>query len=174
MMNAGNTTSVLILSDSHNNQFLLRKILRNEAKNVDYVFHLGDNYEDLDENMDLLKGKRLYKVPGIFHPRYADGTLPKTITVDIYKWKFFLVHNSDDIPLFVPQIDFFCYGHTHKQVFQKNENGSYYLNPGHLKDTVDRSYPASYAFLHMNSKQVNIHFKCCRGKVTQEHIVYKD
>jgi predicted phosphodiesterase len=140
---------------------------------VSYIFHLGDEYEDLDENMGLIKGKAIYKVPGIFHPKYRDGTLPKRVNVTVENWTFILVHNIDDIPPVSPHADFICFGHTHLQTFQKGEDGIHYLNPGHLKGKVDRNSPASYALLKVSTNEVIVQFKCCEGNVTEEHLAKK-
>lgn len=163
-------SKIIILSDTHNNQVLLRKILEREIDKFDYLFHLGDNYEDLDENEDLLSGKSLYKVPGIFHPGYMNGTIPARQTVQIDNWSFLLVHNIDDIPEIRPSNDIFCYGHTHRLVLNKVDN-AYYLNPGHLKDEWDKDRPASYAILDVNVDKITVEFKDKNGVVIQKQII---
>ncbi|MBW6515673.1 MAG: metallophosphatase family protein [Candidatus Cloacimonetes bacterium] len=161
---------IIVLSDTHKNQSLLRKVLQNEIEQCNYVFHLGDNYEDLDENEDLLIGKKVTRVPGIFHPRYLDGSLPAGQIVKVLNWSFMLVHNIDDIPEILPNHHIFCYGHTHRLELKKID-GHYFLNPGHLKDEWDKDRPASYVILDVEIDKIVIEFKDKSGVVIQKHII---
>ena len=65
---------IIVLSDTHRNQTLLRKVFSNEEE-LSHIFHLGDDYEDLDENSDLIEGKEVIKVPGIYHKGYLNKTI---------------------------------------------------------------------------------------------------
>jgi len=42
-------TKVIVISDSHGNQKLLRQALENE-NDAQIIFHLGDFYNDLEDN----------------------------------------------------------------------------------------------------------------------------
>jgi len=161
---------IIILSDTHKNQKLLRQILERDAVRSDYVFHLGDNYEDLNENEDLLENKKVFKVPGIFHPCYLDGSLPVTQVVDVQNWNFILVHNIDDLPDIETNQKIYCYGHSHKFDF-RHLDGSYYINPGHLKDDWDKDRPASYAILEVEIDKIVVLFKDKKGTVIQKNII---
>jgi len=161
---------VIILSDTHKNQKLLRQILEREAAGSNYIFHLGDNYEDLDENTDLLENKNIYKVPGIFHPCYLDGSIPPIQEVMIKNWIFILVHNIDDLPDVAANQKIYCYGHSHKLDFRRLD-GSYYINPGHLKDDWDKDRPASYSTLEIEVDKILVNFKDKKGTVIQKHII---
>ncbi|OQX72026.1 MAG: hypothetical protein B6D62_00260 [Candidatus Cloacimonas sp. 4484_275] len=160
---------IIVLSDTHGNQLLLRKALQNE-ENVSIVFHLGDFYEDLDENFDLLENKTVVKVPGIFHPGYRDKTIPAVQIFTAEDWKFLLVHDPNDIPEKVENIDLILFGHTHNRTFFRKKN-SYFLNPGHLKKTKDKGQQASYAVLEIYPDFVSIVFKTPDGEIiSQEKI----
>ncbi len=163
-------SKVIIMSDTHNNQSLLRKVLQREITECDQVFHLGDNYEDLDENSDLLVNKTVIRVPGIFHPGYLNGNIPAMQTVELPSWSFLLVHNIDDIPEIRPSQNIFCYGHTHRMELRKID-AHYYLNPGHLKDEWDKDRPASYAILSVNIDHIVVNFKDKNGIVIQKHLI---
>jgi hypothetical protein len=165
-------SKVIIISDTHQNQRLLRTVLQREMPVAEYVFHLGDNYEDLDENEDLLAGKKIVKVPGIFHPQYLDGSIPAIQRVSIKNWEFLLTHNIDDIPEIIPDHQIFLYGHTHRLDFQRADN-QYYLNPGHLKDEWDKDRPASYALLDVDLDQIAVLFKDKNGTVIQKNIIHR-
>jgi len=43
---------IIILSDTHRNQKILRSVFKIE-KGYTHIFHLGDDYEDLDNNFDI-------------------------------------------------------------------------------------------------------------------------
>lgn len=163
-------SKVMILSDTHNNHHLLRKVLENEVGDCEYVFHLGDNYEDLDAFPDLLNDKTVIKVPGIFHSGYLDGSIPATQNININGWTFFLVHNIDDLPEILPNQQIICYGHSHKIDFRLLDD-HYYLNPGHLKDEMDKNRPASYAILDVSIDKIVVEFKGKDGTVTQKQVI---
>lgn len=160
---------ILILSDTHKNQKILCQILKNEIDN-DYIFHLGDDYEDLDENFDLTKNAEIIKVPGIFHPGYLDGSLEKIQIVNIQNWQFLLVHNIEDISR--TTADMILFGHTHDRTFQKG-NFQYFLNPGHLKSLTHRNRKASYATLELNLNNIEITFKEIDSKQIEKFYIKK-
>lgn len=151
-------SKVIVLSDTHQNQLLLRTALQREVSESEYIFHLGDNYEDLDDNQDLLTGKEIVRVPGIFHPGYLAGTIPAVQIVTVLNWSFFLVHNLDDIPQIRPKHDVFLFGHSHQMSFFESD-GRYYLNPGHLKKEWDKNRPASYVVMDVRIDGIDIEFK---------------
>ncbi len=152
---------LIVLSDTHRNQILLRKALSNED-NLTHIFHLGDFYEDLDNNFDLTNEKEIVKIPGIFHPKYLDKTLPAIQSTNISGWNFLLVHNIGDLKDIPNSTDFILYGHTHQYNFEKKGN-FYFLNPGHLKEKIEKKRKASYVIMKITQPQVEIVFKYLDG-----------
>ena len=165
-------TKIVVISDTHNNQRLLRKALQNE-ENYDYIFHLGDYYEDLDKNFDLIKNIKVEKVPGISHSGYTDGTLDKIKIVNIEGWSFALVHNVLDTMMRRTVANFILHGHTHRTEF-KEFRKSYLVNPGHLKYEFDRGASASYATIIIKNKNVNIQWKELDKKVFREENISEE
>ncbi|MBT3169502.1 MAG: hypothetical protein HN952_08360 [Candidatus Cloacimonetes bacterium] len=157
---------IIVISDTHRNQKLLRIALQNE-ENYDYIFHLGDYYEDLDENLDLIENAEIVKVPGILHPGYEDNSLDKIKIITIDNWSFALVHNVLDAMMRRTLANFILHGHTHRTEF-KEFRKSYLLNPGHLKYEFDRGREASYVTIVTDDKKVNIQWKDLVGKVFRE------
>ena len=153
---------IVVLSDTHGNQLLLRKALQNEA-DASVIFHLGDFYEDLDENYDLIENKSIIKVPGIFHPGYKNQSIPSLQFYEVLGWKFLLVHDPNDIPEKIEKADLILFGHTHTRTFFRKEN-RYFFNPGHLKKDEDKGKKASYVTLEINADFVVITFKTPDGK----------
>jgi len=162
---------IIIISDTHNNQFLLRKVLSVEQK-YQYLFHLGDNYEDLDSNLDLIKGVKLHKVPGIYHRGYLNGRLTAIKTVEIHSWKFLIVHDLKDYIRNSVEAEIVCYGHTHQFNLEK-QGKKLFLNPGHLKDLQDKGRIASYAVLEIDNKMIRIEIKDIEQKILKELEIYK-
>ncbi|MDY6915856.1 MAG: metallophosphoesterase family protein [Candidatus Cloacimonadota bacterium] len=158
---------IIVLSDSHKNQKLLRKSICNETS-LTHIFHLGDNYEDLDDNIDLIQNKQIMKVPGIFHPGYINKKLPTILKTSIADWKFTLLHNLEDWTF--EYSDLVLFGHIHKQQFFQKDEVSF-LNPGHLKGDRSRSQPPGYAVLEVSNDKIDIKLKNIKGNVLTNHQV---
>lgn len=163
---------IAVLSDTHGNQKLLRTSLQQEEK-LDFIFHLGDNFQDLDENIDLLENRQLCKVPGIYHPGYADGSLQRSKSLEIFGWKFLLVHDIADSRRTRSKHDLVLYGHTHHPAFYQKA-GTYYLNPGHLKRSTDRGAAASYCLLIIDTKHIEIIFKNLKNEIIQTYNISQE
>jgi uncharacterized protein len=148
---------IMIISDTHKNQALLRKAFE-EVSDLSYIFHLGDYYEDIDENIDLLEDRTLLKVPGLYHDSYRDGSIPPVQTIEIEGWKFQLVHFVKDVDQLHQDVNVIFYGHTHRWNFKKLDD-IYFVNPGHLKNFSDRGNEASYLILEVTSKKLKFNFK---------------
>ena len=162
---------IIILSDTHGNQKLLRQAVTNE-NGLTHIFHLGDNYEDTDENPDLLEDIKLIKVPGIFHAGYIDGSISATQELSLSGWNFLLVHNVNDLKKILTQIDFVLFGHTHNLSYE-TINKIHYLNPGHLKSKKDRKRKATYIVMDISDKVIQIYFKGITGKIINSEIIEK-
>lgn len=162
---------IIIISDTHKNQVLLRKAFSNED-NITHIFHLGDNYEDLDGNFDLTEGKEIIKIPGIFHPGYLNKSLQAIQTTEISGWKFLLIHNIEDLKNTTNEADFFLFGHTHSWSFEKKKN-SYFINPGHLRKKSDKGRKPSYVVMDIDKDSITVCFKYVDGKVFRKEIINK-
>ncbi|MCD4651896.1 MAG: metallophosphoesterase family protein [Candidatus Cloacimonetes bacterium] len=139
---------------------LLEQALRRES-DCEYIFHLGDNYEDMDKFPALVAGKTVIRVPGIFHAGYRDGSLAKVQRVEIGGWRFLLTHDVQDVSS-LEEVDIILHGHTHYADCVKVQD-VYLLNPGHLKSAKDRGYNASYAVVRADDNQLKINFLSAAG-----------
>ena len=162
---------IMIVSDTHKNQALMRKALEN-VRNISHIFHLGDDYNDLDENFDLLENRILLKVPGLFHEGYLDSTIPRVQTIEIEGWKFQLVHFVKDIKTIETDVSAVFYGHTHRWNFKKLDD-IYLVNPGHLKNFSDRGNEATYLILEVTPDKLDFKFKNIENKTFLKKIVRK-
>ena len=160
---------ILILSDTHGNYEILQRVLNKET-DADMIFHLGDNYEDLDDFGYLTGNAEIFKVPGIFHPGYLDKSIPGILKVDLLGWDFLLVHNVDDVLDRKLDADIVFYGHTHQWKIQKL-NHAFFINPGHLKDLQHKNRPATYCILKFNENIAEIYIKDLNNReISREEI----
>jgi len=144
---------ILLLSDTHSNDNLLKSVLSANPE-CDSIIHLGDNYEDLDNFPNFIKGKNLYRVPGIYHPQYINGEIKATKTLEVKNIKMLLVHSKNDISDIA---DLYLYGHTHEWELRNSTNGIF-LNPGHLRQSYEKGRKASYALIKINKVNIKIKF----------------
>ena len=159
---------IIIISDTHGNQLLLRKALMNEK--YDYIFHLGDNYNDLDSNNDLTEGKHIFRVPGIYHPGFTNRTIPAVVQCDILDWNFLLTHDIASLKKKPNSNVILLHGHTHRSEFLKFSNNVFRINPGHLKRNSDRGREASYILANATRNQIRFDFKKVNGELLNQNI----
>jgi uncharacterized protein len=162
---------ILVVSDSHHNNLFLREAIR-QVPNCDYIFHLGDYYEDLDDNIDLLTGKKTIKVPGINHPLYFRKKSAVIQVVRIENWDFAMAHTKMDLHKKKYPANFYLFGHTHHPSFFE-ESGIYHLNPGHLKKATDRGNEASYATIKVEENIVIVKLHHLYGNLFFEKTLSK-
>jgi len=154
---------IMIISDTHKNQVLLRKAFSQED-GITHIFHLGDNYNDLDTNLDLIENKEVFKVPGIYHPGYRNGSIKSSKVVSINNWNFTLIHDLQELKSEPSGSSIVFHGHTHQADFTKVKD-IHYINPGHLKDEVDRNRMASYLVVEVDKDKLEFNFKYLDGNV---------
>lgn len=115
---------IAILSDTHG---LLREFVINEIAAADCSIHAGDiNTPYIIETIQQLG--ETYAVRGNNDKEWAEN-LPKSITVTIEGVRFFIVHNKEDIPPNLTDVDVVVFGHSHKYSAEIM-NGVLFLNPG--------------------------------------------
>ena len=144
-----------IVSDTHRNRDYLGRaadwLIRKER--IATLYHLGDDYEDVvdlgDRHIDLLQ------VPGIYYPRYRDGSLAPKSSQTVQGVRLLLLHclEKDLSEEDKNSADIILHGHTHKAEL-KLEDGKLYMNPGHLKGEKDKTMPASFGMLDIQSPEI--------------------
>ncbi len=160
---------IVVISDTHGNQKFLRKALINE-NTFNYVFHLGDDFDDLDFNEDVIGGADVLRVPGIFHPGYLDRSIPAKQAISINDISMLLIHNINDLVKIQSDVKIVFYGHTHKPAIDSS-GGVYFVNPGHLKQEHHRGSDASYLVVAIEGKEIVFSFKTLRGTTWREEKV---
>ena len=165
---------ILVISDTHNNQRLLRKACENE-NDASHIFHLGDNYSDLDNNYDLTHSKTILKVPGIFHPGYRNKSLPYFQIISVNLWNFLLVHDIGDLKNLtkINDIDVLLHGHTHHPEITTHENFTIF-NPGHLKRNLDRGEVPTYGILSFDGEELTLKIKGLNNQIISSVNLVRD
>lgn len=133
---------ILVVSDTHRNYDLLQHVLDSNIF-ADVIIHLGDNYDDLDSCVYNRRGRKVYRVPGIFHPEYKNGKLPHVLEFEIEGKKFIIAHSPDDLN---NSADVLLFGHTHNWECSNSPFGIRF-NPGHLKARKDKRRIATYGII---------------------------
>lgn len=124
-----------VLSDTHG---LLRPEVMEILKSCEMILHAGDiDRPEVLEKLEALAPVRA--VRGNADQRAGAGgisgkmsqKLPEELEVDLFGFRFFMVHNKKQIRKEPEGIDGVIYGHSHKyEVFRDEEKGIWYLNPG--------------------------------------------
>ena len=124
---------LVILSDTHRNLNAISSIY-DILKESDYIFHLGDHYDDMDFLFGEFKDK-LYRVYG----NCDYGRDPKEIIVEIEGRKIFATHGNlygvkySNARLLTRAKELganvVLYGHTHRAEITEI-NGITFINPG--------------------------------------------
>ncbi len=162
---------ILILSDTHNNINLFEKILSKNKS--DMLFHLGDYYEDSDKAGFFKFCPTLYRVPGIYHPGYRDGSLSAIESLELFGFKIKLVHNIDDINFDNVADSIIFYGHSHVHKVQKYKS-NILINPGHLKNREDRNQLASYLIMQASDTELIIEWYQVEIGLVKNYKIYKN
>lgn len=144
-----------VISDTHGNLAAIQEACRQlrQAK-VDLVFHLGDDYRDID--WFVAEGFQVIAVPGLYCPEYHQPQIPNQRLEEVQGLRFLLTHSPEFRPLPsdpAPQV--VLYGHTHIPAIKMQE-GVLWINPGHLRDQDKKGYPASYALLRLEPPQLTV------------------
>jgi predicted phosphodiesterase len=133
----------------------MRQALLQEADST-HIFHLGDFETDLDEQLEMISNKIVFKVPGIYEDSFLHDPKSRIIKVQIGKWDFLLSH----LPLLQNEsdTDFILYGHTHA-LDCREVKGITHINPGHLKAANDRGRECSYLTAEVEDNRIGFTWK---------------
>ena len=157
---------IIVISDTHGEldqvDFLIGK-LKNEKP--DLIIHLGDDSPDTKPIEDA--GFKIIKVPGVFEEVYKDVKITNRIIVKLGNWYVLLTHtpesHKNDLPtdpkpeelVSMRAVDAVFHGHTHIPRLEEI-NDIVYLNPGHLKKSDKKGWPATYAVVIVEDEKLSI------------------
>ncbi len=143
---------VLIISDTHHNNIFLQKVLANN-QDCQYLIHLGDEPDDLENFPELISEMLIYSVFGIYHQSWRRENAVMDFKINLNNdtsINFHIAHVKEHHTLHSDNdgLNIYCFGHTHHRYFEKfNNDKSVFINPGHLKKEIDRGEIAGYAIL---------------------------
>ena len=134
---------IVVVSDTHGNLADIDKLL-GIMQESDFIFHLGDHYDDMRNVYPYIKHK-LYRVHG-----NCDWGAVKELVVPVGEHNFFVTHGDlygvkrGTDKLVEKAIEENCrvalYGHTHVAEI-KEERGVLVINPGNLsKYSTNKSF----------------------------------
>lgn len=156
---------VAVISDTHNNLDYLTELANYLIENeIHTLIFLGDECEDIETIKDIFK--EIIWVPGVYCQHYKDKSIPHRIIKEFNGIKVLLTHTPtshiNDFPYDIKpedvtkeQVDVVLYGHTHIPKIEL-KSGILWVNPGHLKKDDKKGYPASFAIIDFDTKEVKI------------------
>lgn len=116
---------VAIISDTHG---LLREEVLDIIKKCDYIIHGGDIHKkEIRDRLEEIAP--LFVVRGNNDKGIWAEQLPKELYFNIGNLNFYMVHNQNDLPNNLRNIDIVVFGHSHKYFYEKVENITF-INPG--------------------------------------------
>lgn len=119
---------IAVISDTHN---LFRPEVKEIISKCDGVVHAGDvNSKKVLDEIKASLGTEIpfYVVRGNNDREWARD-LPKSVSFMMGNMKFFLIHNQEDIPKDLGDVQIVIYGHSHRYA-EKMVDGRLWLNPG--------------------------------------------
>lgn len=115
---------IAVISDTHG---LLREEVKRELATCEAIFHAGD-IDRLEVVNTLKELAPLYVVRGNADKGWAEE-LQEELTVELYGFRIYMVHNKKHLPADLSQFDITIYGHSHKYE-EKQMKETFFLNPG--------------------------------------------
>lgn len=132
---------------------MLREEVIENLRDCDYIIHAGD----IGDNNILEKLQSITKTFAVKGNNDRKGLvkdLPEYIEIEMDETLIYVVHNKEDIPSELREIDLVIYGHSHKYE-NENKDGIIYLNPGSC-GKKRFALPLSMAKVEVNMGEVEI------------------
>lgn len=115
---------IAVISDTHG---ILRPEVLEQIESCEAILHAGD----MDNPKILQKLKEIcptYWVAGNADADWAEDG-PKTLTVELFGFRIYMIHNRKQMPEELPELDIVVSGHSHR--YEDTRMGKItYLNPG--------------------------------------------
>ncbi len=172
---------VAAVSDTHGNLAGMQRLSeRLKAMGITTLLHLGDDYRDLAAF--AAAGLNVIGVPGLYCPEYLDQQIPNRMVVELGGVKLLLGHTGERHRLDPPadpdperldqEVHLVLYGHTHIPAVEQRQ-GVVWVNPGHLRDRIDRGYPPTFALMSLGQKEAMVQIKLLEDGATIFQEVYR-
>ena len=112
----------------------------------------------------MIEDRKYYHIPGIITPTYLSRNTFPWIKFQLEGWNFLLVHDRNNIPQDLSEVDVVCFGHTHQPEIYR-EQDVIFLNPGHSKNIYDRGSTASHIMMDLSPHEATIEFITYEGEI---------
>ncbi len=148
--------TILVLSDSHDSIYWENFINRFNFGKYDLVLHLGDNYSDIYDLQKIFTGD-IIAVPGLWRKEYSDKAIENIRLIEFENFNIIMSHvENEGRLLFTDDKQYIqLFGHSHQYLIDKKDD-NYLLNPGHLKNRIDRGYPATFGEIIVNGSSIDL------------------
>ena len=160
-----------VMSDTHGNHaFGNRAAERMTDAGAEFIYHLGDDYEDAE----LLRfaGFDVRAVPGLWCEAYRNGTVPKIIEDHAEGVSLACAHTLEDLKKHGVNAALYFFGHTHTAIAECHGE-VLHVNPGHLKRDIDRGENASYALADIDAEYIAIAIHELAGGERFRHVLQR-
>lgn len=139
-----------VISDTHG---VLRDEVIEKLQGCDYIIHAGDvgNKEIIDKLESITK---TFVVRGNNDKDEWGLTLPEYREIEMDEVLIYVVHNKEDIPKDLKEVDLVIYGHSHK-FYNETIDNIVYLNPGAC-GRKRFSLPLSMAIVEVNLDDIRV------------------
>lgn len=152
--------NIAIISDTHDDIGMVKHVL--ERDKIDYVIHLGDNYEDVSRILTEYPNLKLFYIKGNHDDEMVTPAeaLFEICGLKIYATHGHLFDSKTDHSGMIERgrsfgADIVLFGHSHIQkVFEKD--GMIVINPGSLSESRDKNIAGSYVLLQILEDRVNV------------------
>lgn len=155
-----------VLSDTHQNHVLMYKAadMLVERLGASHLIHLGDNWED-KEDLERL-GYSVSGVPGLWCPAYHDRHIPRVRVDEFDGVRIACAHDIQTLRTMAAGAVLLLSGHTHRPNIE-TRHGVVYMNPGHLKNRVDRGQEATCGLVRIQEESLLLGIYGLDGRARQ-------
>lgn len=161
-------TTLGVMSDTHGNRRLMHQVADRmvERFGARVIYHAGDDFTDAEE-LDFA-GHVVRMVPGLWCPAYTSGRVPRRILDQHDGYSVAMAHAERDLRHVERAASLIITGHTHLASVEKVGH-SVYLNPGHLKASMDRGQKPSFAIVTVDSDRLAVAIYETSGLLRSSH-----
>jgi putative phosphoesterase len=136
-----------------------------KAKNIDYLFHLGDftKYNVYIKLLETFGKDKVIGIQGNMDDYKLMKILPEKIELELFGHKIFMTHGMGGPNIIIKRLnknfnlsdfDIIIFGHVHRPYNEKWKDGKFYISPG---TPTDKKFTDvnSYGFLKISKDDVN-------------------
>lgn len=161
------------MGDTHSNSGLFHAVadLLVESFGAEVILHTGDSCSDAKEL--AMAGHTVRMVPGFGCSEYSDGSVPRRFLEEFARVTVACAHSEDILRWRERRAALIVTGHTHRASIDL-VGRSLFVNPGHLKQGIDRGQRSSFAVITIGPDAVKVALREADGALRREESVSLD